>query len=274
MNSILPDQLASDLKAHGIWGVVAEIPSSGQNILHINPDEVFPAASIIKIPIAIAVYQHVLRKNINLSTRIRVSLDFHTSGSGILRSLSDQVVLSIRDLVVLMLNMSDNTAANVLLSLVTRSCVNETLRELRIYNTQLGVDRIDVSLAVENPEIIGVTTPRDMTTLLCLLGRGLILNRSLCEDLLTIMRRDQNKQRICGLLPWRSDLVISHKTGTLAGVYHDVGLLRFSQGQYAISILSKHGRVVDDPRVLVPTDQVIAKLSRWIFDQVSTRSLA
>jgi beta-lactamase class A len=98
-----------------------------------------------------------------------------------------------------------------------------------------------------------------------------ILTPPACREILSLMKRDRNPRRIGGHLPMRPDITVYHKTGTMKGVYNDVGLVRFSGGQYVISVFSKGVIASEDPRRPNEADEVIATLSRWVFDQLDQK---
>lgn len=252
-------------KVSGTWGIFVQSVTHQSPMLIINADEIFPAASVIKIPILITLYQQIVANNLDLRQRLDVEDKFRTNGSGILNSLSDQVTLTVKDLAILMMQLSDNTAANILIALLSKDKINETMGQLGLQQTKLELDRIDPALMNVSPNLV-TTTPSEISTLLLHLARRDILTLPTCQEILDIMKRNLNKQRLCGQLPFRSDLIIHHKTGTLTGVYHDVGLVRFARGEYVISILTKNAVGSEDPRLPNGTEQIMAQISRWVFD--------
>jgi beta-lactamase class A len=100
-----------------LTGLMAVDLSSGESI-SINENIVFAQASAIKISILMEVYKQAHEKKFALSD-IRPLLPSNTvAGSGILNVMVDPVNLSIRNLCVLMIGLSDNSATNTLIELV------------------------------------------------------------------------------------------------------------------------------------------------------------
>lgn len=252
----------------GTWGVLVACPPSWRTLCARNENAVFPAASVIKVPILVELYRQAVEEGLDLGTPARVTDEFRSNGSGVLQSLSDQVVMTLRDLAVLMIYLSDNTAANVLVARLGRDNINRTMSGLGLERTALWTDCIDPAAERSADRPFATTTPRDMANLFVHLAREDILTPAACRDMLDLMKRDTNRWRIVGHLPLRPDLVIHHKTGTMHDVYNDVGLVRFSGGQYVISILSKGVEVPEDPRRPNVAEEAIARFSRWVFDQV------
>jgi beta-lactamase class A len=259
--SIVPHELNAI-----VWGISAYDLARQQPIVAYNADRLFPIASLIKLPIAVALYHEVLEQRLELSRIVRNDPELFTGGSGILCQLSNKVTLTLQDLTTLMLQHSDNVAANLLIREIGKDRINAIIRQFGLRHTKLGVDRIIVTRLEGDVMELGTTTPGEMDELLRLLSRRCILRPSFCDDILTTMYRDSNKQRICGRLPLRPDLYIAHKTGTLDGIYHDVGLLTFSTGRYSVAFLSQGPS--DDLANLRISEETIARMSRYLFDVV------
>src|SRR5829696_2692190 len=101
----------------GTGGVAAKNLGTGEEI-RVNADEETGTASTIKVPILIEVMRQVEAGKVDLETKIADSPETRTPGSGILRDLSPGNPLSVRDVAVLMIVVSDNTATNMLMDLV------------------------------------------------------------------------------------------------------------------------------------------------------------
>src|SRR3954454_22594349 len=79
----------------------------------INADRVFPQASAIKIPVLMEVYQQAHAEKFKLTDTRRIEKQDKTPGSGILFELGDGTVqMTLHDLCVLIILVSDNTATN------------------------------------------------------------------------------------------------------------------------------------------------------------------
>jgi len=144
---ILKQKTEKDLQAiiassPSLTGLMAVDLSSGESI-SINENVVFTQASAIKIPILMEVYKQAHEKKFALSD-IRPLLPSNTvAGSGILNVMFDPVNLSIRNLCVLMIGLSDNSATNTLIELVGMKNVTNTMQSLGFSNTRLQRKMID-----------------------------------------------------------------------------------------------------------------------------------
>src|SRR5438045_7464123 len=92
-----------------------------------NEDELFPSASVIKLPLVMTLYADAARGVLNLDESVAVG--DRVDGSGVLRHMRDIDRLSLRDLAMLAIIVSDNTATNRLIERVCLERGGERLRE-------------------------------------------------------------------------------------------------------------------------------------------------
>jgi len=90
-------------------------------------ETVMPAASTIKLGILVALHRAVDAGRLGLNDRIAIKAGVKVQGSGVLTWLHHGLRLPVRDLAYLMIAISDNTASNVLMDLVGREQVQETI---------------------------------------------------------------------------------------------------------------------------------------------------
>src|SRR5215471_11569496 len=160
-------------------------------------------ASTIKLPILCAVFDQVARGKARWDEKLTVTASAKVSGSGVLGAeFSEGVQLPLSDVAHLMIVLSDNTATNMILERFTADTVNEYLDKIGIPTTRslrkiLGAKGADGASAAgklaENQKYgLGVSTPRDMVTILEKLDRGEIVNAEASKEILVIMRRCQD----------------------------------------------------------------------------------
>ena len=90
-------------------GVLAR-SADGETLLEHDADRAAPAASVIKVPLVMALYADGADGLLDLGERVGVGE--RVDGSGVLRDMPDVDALSLRDLAALMMTLSDNTATN------------------------------------------------------------------------------------------------------------------------------------------------------------------
>ena len=148
-------------------------------------------ASTIKLPILLAVFDQVAAGKAKWTEPLTVTARDKVSGSGIIGSeLSDGVQLPLRDVVHLMIVLSDNSATNMILERFTADAVNAYLDKIGIKTTRsmrkVRGDGAELKAAEgwsaagklpENQKYgLGVSSPRDMVSILEKLERGEIVS--------------------------------------------------------------------------------------------------
>ena len=111
----------------GVVGVTIEDLSSGERFA-VNDSLVFPQASAIKVAILLELMRQADSGLVALGDRVEVTAGQRVGGDGVLHSFADRgSALSLHDLAILMVTLSDNTATNVLIERVGMANVNRTL---------------------------------------------------------------------------------------------------------------------------------------------------
>lgn len=183
-------------------------PPSEANEVRLRADDVFPAASLAKIPIAVEVMRRVDLGQFALDERFDTSGEPRVGGGGVLDYLDPSTRLTLLDLCFLMLGVSDNTASNVLLDLVGMGEVNETLSRLNLAKTRLARRFMDFEARRAGRD--NVTSASDMVTLLGLIrGGGLPGSR----ELRRFLEAQQVADEIKTWLPPETPIAL--KTGAL-----------------------------------------------------------
>ncbi|MEW6725270.1 MAG: serine hydrolase [Bacillota bacterium] len=264
-DSKLPSQIEDILSSvDGTIGLWAQELRDGETLAW-NEDEPFPAASIIKIPIMVEVFRQAQAGLLSLDRSISLSPEDQVGGSGVLQLLSPGIALPVRDLVALMIDVSDNSATNLLVDLVGAEAVTATMHALGLTGTYL-YNKLMV-VPVERPGN-NATTPRDMGTLLVKLARGEVISYDACRRMVEILKRQQFNDILPARLPpaYGNEVgglprwVMAHKTGMIAGCRHDVGLVYTSGRTWVVSAFSKG--LTDAERGV----QALGDISRLLYD--------
>ena len=161
------------------------------------------------------------------------------SGSGILAELSDNLHLTLRDAVNLMMILSDNTATNLVLDVLTTDAVNSRMESLGF--KQIKINRKVMSggesMAGQAPENtkdgLGFATPHEMVLVMERLERGEIINPATSKEMLDLMKEEQARFAI-GRSQW--DLPMASKYGALDKLRSAVGLIYSKKGTIAMAI--------------------------------------
>ncbi len=239
---VLDDRLATIAReSSGTLGVYARKLGSHAYIAY-NEDAIFPAASVIKLCIFLCLYQYAEHHPGIFDERRRLERDDFVGGSEILDSYNVGDTISIGKLARAMIEQSDNTASNVLLSYLGFDRIANTIKSAGLRHTQLHRHFMDVNAIMHHSE--NLTTPRDMATLLYAIERGAhegvrtVASPESCRAMIKIMLNQEDRDKIYRGLPRGTPL--ANKTGEIDGVRNDVGIVDpFGEAPYVIAVLTK-----------------------------------
>ena len=193
--------------------------ASGRELFCENEDEPFPSASVIKLPLVMTLYADAARGLLDLDERVPVGE--RIDGSGVLRHLRDVDRLPLRDLAILAIIVSDNTATNRLIERVGVARVGERLREWGCVKTSLSRKMYDFEAAKRGNE--NVMTARETVALLLRLQRGECEDRLTSDAVLAVLEQCQDRTMLLRYLPY--GLKVPHKTGTLDESRNDAAVV-------------------------------------------------
>ncbi len=238
----------------GVVGIAARDLSGGDRF-EVNADSVFPQGSSIKIAVLIELLHQAQTGMLKLEERVEPKRSQAVGGSGVLQHFGDGFsAVSLQDLAVLMIVLSDNTATNILIDRVGMDNVNRTLDRLGLTHTRLQRRMLDTDAQRAGRE--NLSSPREMTQLLALLYQGKALDAEHTAAALEILRYPKDTPLRRGLPP---NVALANKPGSLDGVRCDSGIVMLAGRPYAISVMTTFGR---DPEA---AENSIAEVSRVVF---------
>jgi len=202
----------------GVAGAIA-LAEDGTALYEHAADDEFPSASVIKVPLLMALYADAAEGRIDLGERVAVGAS--VDGSGVLRYLADVREMTLRDLAMLAIIVSDNTATNRLIDRFGLERVNDRLAAWGCSRTRLRRKMYDFDAAAKGSE--NVTTPRETAALLLRLVRGGCRDRATSDAVLAILERCQDKTMLRRYLPPAAK--VAHKTGTLDESRNDAAIV-------------------------------------------------
>jgi beta-lactamase class A len=217
----------------GVAGIALLDLASGRD-LAINGDELFPTASTIKIHILTQLLLCAQRGEIDLAERLVIDPAEHVLGSGVLAHLAGPVELTLLDVAILMIIVSDNTATNICLRIAGLEASNQMLDGLGLEQTRVRRKMMDQLAAVQEQE--NVSTPNELVRMLALLRQGRP-EASAAAKTLEILHKP--KRGILNVaLP--DDIGIANKPGYVDGARCDVGIVELPRRPYIVAIMSKY----------------------------------
>jgi beta-lactamase class A len=241
----------------GVAGVYVQDLEGGWSY-GVRPDEEFFAASIIKVPVMVAVYRKVDEGEISFSQMVEIQDEDWASGAGWMQWEQPGTKQTVGDLLYLMMGQSDNVATNALVRLVGgRDHVNEVAHSLGAKNTVLYQKLSSERAAV--PSLDNRTTPKDMATMMEKIATGEAASDASCKDMIDLMYMNELDWWLDAGLP--ANVWAANKAGWLYEVFNESGIVQDGDHPYAVAILSKYGtQSTDQGRLL------IEEISRTIWE--------
>lgn len=210
----------------------------------IRENEPVRTASTIKVAIMAALFDAVARGELDWNERLTITEAEKVSGSGVIDSeLSDGVQLPLRDMMHLMMVLSDNTATNMILERFPADRVNAFLDRIGLKSTRSlrkilgnnGPQGVSAAGKLEKNQKygLGVSSPRDMVTLVERMERGELVSPEASREMIAVMKRCQDTS---GIRRPFGDLEVANKTGALDALRSDVGIVYSKGGRIAMAI--------------------------------------
>ena len=215
----------------------------------VRADETFFSASIIKVPVMVAVYRKVEQGDLSFSQEVELKEEDWAAGAGWLQWEEAGTKQTVGDLLLLMMTQSDNVATNALVRMVGGDDhVNGVAQSLGAKDTLLYQKVSSERGAV--PGMDNRTTPRDMATMMQKIADGEAASEKSCGYMIDLMLTNELDWWLDAGLP--ADVYAANKAGWLYQVYGDAGIVEHEGRRYTVAILSKHGSAtVDDGALLI-----------------------
>jgi beta-lactamase class A len=240
----------------------------------LNADDRVRTASTIKIAVMVEAFARVAEGKARWTDELVLTKEKKISGSGILQELSDGLHLTLRDGVNLMMLVSDNTATNLVLDVLTTDAVNARMEALGFKQIKIlrkvgsGGDSLAGKEADNKKFGLGFATPREMVMLLEKLERGEVTNPATSKEMIELMKREQARYAIGRSLP---DVPLASKYGALDRLRSAIGILYSKKGRIAMAItcddMPEVNWSVDNPAYLL-----MSELSRILTDGLATKN--
>ncbi|HUU35081.1 MAG TPA: serine hydrolase, partial [Vicinamibacterales bacterium] len=288
--ALLPDPLAGgaaslDAKLRAVreqvdgrMAIYVQHLGTGETVA-IDADSPYETFSVIKVPIMATVLQRVHDGTLSLSDRVTLRRDQARIPSGVLYALDAGLQPTVKDLLTLMIIISDNAATDALGDLVGRDAVTAHMARLGLPNTRLhfsdlewdrewlsaldpsyvnapGDRTVDFPFAtygsarvseafrrvVEDTGLyFGRSTAREMGRLFALMAKGELVSQNASALMIDILKKQQVNNRIPRDLG--DDVEVAHKTGDgQPWVANDAGILWIKGEPVVLVIFAGHHR--------------------------------
>ena len=250
-------------RLNGVMGYAVKDLSSGETFSRLA-DTVFPQASSIKLTVLLELMRQAQEGKLSLEEEHALRRSEMTVGDTepILTMLGDgTVTLSLRDLAIFMVVLSDNTATNILIDRLGMDNINEGVMRLGLKETKLRRHMIDLEAARKGNE--NVSTPREMLTLIEKVHSGSVLDAAHTKEYFDLLRLPKASE-FHKALP--EDVSIADKPGFLEGVRCDTGLVEIPGHPFMMSIATAYNANDNDG------ERAVEDAARLVYDYFSRLS--
>jgi len=244
---------------------------NSRNSLFINSEEIFHAASTIKTPIMLGVFDQAKQGKFKLTDSVIVKNDFKSivdsshysldiaedGGENMYKYIDKK--RTIYDIVYDMITVSSNLGTNLLIDLVGADNIMNFLKEN-------SISGITVLRGVEDQKAFdsnlnNTVTAKGLYSLFLKLGKLNLVSTKASQEMIAILSDQKFNDLIPAYLP--KDVKVAHKTGSITGIRHDSGIVYLPDGRsYVLVILAKN--VISPEK----TAETMAQVSKLIFDHM------
>ncbi len=233
----LQAQLAALVKGfRGDVGIYVRHLRSGR-VAALRADELFPTASLIKLPILLGTFDAIERGQLTFDTLLTFRDSLVYSRDDLVGNLRDSTRVPLAKLSMLMLTLSDNTASLWLQGLVGGARINDWLHAQGFDSTRVN-SRVAGREAARTQWGWGQTTPREMAGLLALIREGRAVSHGASDAMYRQLTRSYwNGEALSQLPPW---VQAASKQGMVDKSRSEVVLVNGPSGDYVFAIVTKN----------------------------------
>ncbi|MBC3539282.1 serine hydrolase [Rufibacter sediminis] len=223
-------------KSPALTGLAVVDLTSGETF-GVNQEMVFPQASAIKVPILLEVYRQAQSGKFALTDLQSIAPANVVGGTGIIKDLVDSTAFSIRNLAVLMIALSDNTATNALIELVGMANINASLQKMGLKQTRVQRKMIQAAASGRGEE--NISTPAEAARILQMLYKGEFLNKATSAEIVSILQKtNRETSRLASGIP--ANVPLAFKPGILNGVSTEWALVLLPERPYAVAMMENY----------------------------------
>ena len=236
-------------------GIYYEDPT-GKSFTY-NPDEIFHAASTMKIPVMMAVFHQVEQGTLKLDQPVTVKNEFISIEDGSKFSLtveedSDQEIykqlgetMTLRALVERMINQSSNLATNIVIEMAQAKKIMELMSQIGAKDMSVlrGVEDLKAYEAGKN----NTTSARALGTCLKAILDPKIFSENSRKEMLDILLSQHFAQIAEGIGAKEKGLRVASKNGWITEIHHDAAIVQDSKGNSTILVIMTRG-VKEEPQ--------------------------
>lgn len=221
----------------GDYSIVLRDLNKGQDLFLLNPEKLIKAASTVKILIMMEIMAKVSDGKLDLEMDIQIDNEPKVPFGSINDLETDR--LKLREILIYMMSISDNTATNILIELAGMDSINSRMNSIGIEKTILKRKMMDFESAEKGLE--NYTCASEMAKLLEMIYSGSFINKEICGKMVDFMSTGITRNLMDRYLP--KELKVAHKTGELDHMDHDCGIVYLKDyanlGDYILVMLGE-----------------------------------
>ncbi len=229
------------------WGIYMKCLETGEEIA-IDADRQMDTMSVIKIPLMVETFRQIEAGKFSLTDRIKLREEDKRPGTGVIRSMDAGIDLTVKDLITLMIIVSDNTATDLLFEKTGGVDATNALMKQYGYTAiratapskawfdalRAAPSAAEFHKAGKNP--YGLGSARELGNLLEKIKRGEAVSKKSSDMMLQIMRGQVYRSR---LPKYITNFTVPHKTGDfLPQIGNDVGILESPSRNIVVSVFT------------------------------------
>ncbi len=189
-------------------------------------DERVVSASTIKVAIMLCALDKVRKGELSLTQRILVPQQNILEDSRIFEEGEQEMPLD--ELIRWMIIVSDNTATNALIRLLSMDAINAYCASIGLKHSR--VERLMLDFEAVERGFNNYTSAQDQCNMFLKLYDHAILTPELCDHAMDVLLSQRDKEYFLRYLP--QNLKVAHKTGSLDCLTHDSALFFLQTGRY------------------------------------------
>lgn len=244
----------------GTAGIYFKNLKTGREMTYNSCMEFHPA-SIIKLPIFMAICKMVEERRASFDEKIKVTFDKRVPSCGAFNAFTDEPTVDISTLCKLMITISDNTAANLLISHFSIDRLNQEFRSMGLRKTR--IERLFYDEEMQKRGCNNKAVPKELGMLLEKLYKGTFVSKEVSEQVVSVLLEQQCRSKIPAYI--EAFCLVGNKTGEADGITGDAALI-LGENPFVLVVILNETSVPQ-------ADEFIRHLSRDMFKEIGNGRL-
>jgi beta-lactamase class A len=247
----LGDLIVQRMQEFGATGVAIYLEDPDNHVYSLNSDEIFHAASTMKVPVMMEIFRQVENGTLKLDQPVVVKNEFASIMDGSPFSLTAEEdtdtgiykmigqTLTLRELVERMINQSSNLSTNIVIQIAGPQNVMDLMKEIGANGMTVlrGVEDIKAYDAGKN----NTTSARALATCLKAISNSKLFSESSRQEMFRILLSQHSKTIGKGIHADENGFKVASKDGWITEIHHDAAIIQDSAGKNTILVILTKG---------------------------------